>query len=102
MDNRPVPQFDYRRPWLQIGKDILVCSYGSAPWLIPEDGQAMRLDWQRGFTMEDARHIFSLPDGSLVADGFGGHDFRGSVYLSPDPARQLHALQNSSPPMMHG
>ena len=73
VDNRPNPGFDFNRPWLRAGRDVILCSYDSAPWIIRENGAVDRLDFQHGLTIEDARSIFFLTDGRFSAAQF--HSF---------------------------
>jgi len=83
VDNGFSSSFDFSRAWLRIGKDIVLCSYHAAPWLIHEDATVERLDWQRGFSVENAWNIFLLNEGSLLGVGTRGQSFCGKVSLAP-------------------
>jgi hypothetical protein len=52
--------------WLSEGKSLILCAQPT-PWLIEENSQPVRLDWQNGFPIDGARKIFRLADASLYA-----------------------------------
>lgn len=93
VDNRFNPSCDFDRSWLRIGSDILLCAHDSTPWLIHKDGSVERLDFQHGFTIEDARRIFLLSDGRLLVQGAQAQNFCGKVSLAPASGKPSRATE---------
>ncbi|HEX8372188.1 MAG TPA: hypothetical protein VF585_05385 [Chthoniobacterales bacterium] len=84
---------DHNRGWLRFGADVVLNAFDAEPWIIRGDGHVERLDWSRGFALEDARHFYELPNGTFFASGKGGQTFLGLVDVtSPVPPARVHEI----------
>lgn len=79
------PEAMPNRAWLRTEKGLLLRAFSAAPWFISENAPPSRLDWQCGFTLDEARKIFRLDDGTFFALGGKGKFFHGAIALPPEP-----------------
>ena len=84
---------DIQREWLRVGSDVVLSAFHAEPWIIRHEGDVERLDWQRGFGLQDARALFQLSDGTFLANGMRGETFRGKMNLtSTVPSPRVHEI----------
>ncbi len=82
------------RPWLASEAGLLIGAQPS-PWLLPEDGPPVRLDWRHGVALDGLRGAVRMADGKTLALLRQGQFYHGR--LAPEPAPATDRVREIEP-----
>ncbi len=81
------------RSWLPIKEGLLIGTFGSGPWFLPNEGEPAQFTWRSGFTMEDFHAMARFADGSFFGLGRGAEIFHGPLTLPPHESENARVVE---------
>jgi hypothetical protein len=71
------------REWLPIKEGLLITTFFSGPWFLPNEGEPAQFTWKTGFAYEDFHAVSRLADGTFFGLGRQSEIFHGTLTLPP-------------------